>query len=329
MKDSFERFYAKILLFGEYSVICNSKGLSIPYTHFKGEMSFIHTDKYTDLDFAQRSNKHLRKFADYLRQLKAIDKLQTSLDINRFDEEIKQGLYFESSIPQGYGIGSSGALCAAVYARYTQNRIDNNGQLAESDILELKGIFAQLESFFHGTSSGLDPLNCYIKSPLLIQKGAIRKVGIPQSRDNGKSAIFLIDSGKPGKTGPLVNLFLKKCQQPEYKHKVEKNLIPLTDRIIELLIAGEHQEFYNALGELSNFQVKNFEPMIPPHLQNLWRKGLSDSDFYLKLCGSGGGGFLLGFTPNYPKVRHFFRKKGISPITVYRNKPENQEADSV
>ena len=49
-------FYAKILLFGEYSVLLNSMGLSIPYTHFKGELSFIGEDKYTDRNFAKRSN---------------------------------------------------------------------------------------------------------------------------------------------------------------------------------------------------------------------------------------------------------------------------------
>jgi len=26
-------------------------------------------------------------------------------------------------------------------------------------------------------------------------------------------------------------------------------------------------------------------------------QGLSSGDFYLKLCGAGGGGYLLGFTP--------------------------------
>jgi len=52
MNDKREVFYAKIMLFGEYSVICDSMGLTIPYAHFKGELSFINEDKYTDLEFA-------------------------------------------------------------------------------------------------------------------------------------------------------------------------------------------------------------------------------------------------------------------------------------
>ena len=56
-----ETFYAKILLFGEYSIMCDSMALTVPYTHFKGELSFINDDKYTDLDFAAESNKSLAR----------------------------------------------------------------------------------------------------------------------------------------------------------------------------------------------------------------------------------------------------------------------------
>ena len=42
-----EVFYAKIMLFGEYSVICDSMGLTIPYAHFKGELSFLNKYRYT------------------------------------------------------------------------------------------------------------------------------------------------------------------------------------------------------------------------------------------------------------------------------------------
>ena len=48
MKLSKDVFYAKVMLFGEYSVICDSMGLTMPYTHFTGELSFISDEKYTD-----------------------------------------------------------------------------------------------------------------------------------------------------------------------------------------------------------------------------------------------------------------------------------------
>ena len=39
--------------------------------------------------------------------------------------------------------------------------------------------------------------------------------------------------------------------------------------------------------------------MIPQHFHELWKKGLETNDYYLKLCGSGGGGYILGFTQNF------------------------------
>jgi mevalonate kinase len=34
--------------------------------------------------------------------------------------------------------------------------------------------------------------------------------------------------------------------------------------------------------------------MIPKNFQTIWRDGLISEEYYLKLCGAGGGGFLLG-----------------------------------
>ena len=58
-------FYSKIMLFGEYSIICGSMALTIPYSHFKGSLKFPNKDQSTDTDFAQSSNQKLR---DYYQQ---------------------------------------------------------------------------------------------------------------------------------------------------------------------------------------------------------------------------------------------------------------------
>ena len=42
--------------------------------------------------------------------------------------------------------------------------------------------------------------------------------------------------------------------------------------------------------------------MIPQSVVKIWQEGL-DSDIYsLKLCGSGGGGYILGFTKDFSKT---------------------------
>ncbi len=45
-----------------------------------------------------------------------------------------------------------------------------------------------------------------------------------------------------------------------------------------------------------------FAPMIPESIFNIWKKGLDSNAYYLKLCGSGGGGYILGFTKDYEKA---------------------------
>lgn len=60
-------FYSKILLFGEYGIIKDSKGLSIPYNFYNGALK-VDEDPSEE---AQKSNRSLKRFADYLEELQA------------------------------------------------------------------------------------------------------------------------------------------------------------------------------------------------------------------------------------------------------------------
>jgi mevalonate kinase len=315
-----EVFYAKIMLFGEYSVICDSMGLAIPYAHFKGELSFINDHKLTDIEFAQASNKQLILFLNYLKELKKENKLLAKLELDQFEKDLKREMYFESTIPQGFGIGSSGAVCAAVYDRYALERVSNKRHLNGGHIVNLRKIFSQMESYFHGVSSGIDPLNCYLKHPVLIKgKEDLCTVGIPRNKYNKEGAIFLINTGSPGKTEPLVNLFFEKCKNHTFYKSIKNEMIPYNDNCIKSLIKGESREFFKNLRLLSKFLLINLSPMIPDAFKEVWNIGIDTSAYYLKLCGSGGGGFLLGFTEDLEKARFELKKQKINLIPVYRN----------
>ena len=106
-------FYSKILLFGEYGIIEDSKGLSIPYNFFNGALKI---SELSDEE-SKKSNLILSQFSSYLKTF------DINLDLNSFDKHIEKGMYFDSSIPKGYGVGSSGALVAAVYEKYANNKI--------------------------------------------------------------------------------------------------------------------------------------------------------------------------------------------------------------
>src|SRR5690554_7946310 len=96
-------FYSKILLFGEYGIIKDSKGLSIPYNLFKGALKI---DEHHTIS-THKSNASLRRFAKFLEELQTEKPDLVTFDMEALHKDIEAGLYFDSSIPQGYGIGRS------------------------------------------------------------------------------------------------------------------------------------------------------------------------------------------------------------------------------
>ncbi|RPG62562.1 MAG: mevalonate kinase, partial [Flavobacteriaceae bacterium TMED206] len=153
-------YSSKILLFGEYSIMLNSFGLAIPYPLYKGSLK---------LKAGNNDKDSQKKILEFIENLKNKVKVLPDLDWLKINKDIKNKLFFESNIPQGYGLGSSGALVAAFYARYVKNKIPSEERLTKNKLQKLKNIFSKMESYFHGESSGIDPLNCYLGSPILIK----------------------------------------------------------------------------------------------------------------------------------------------------------------
>ena len=290
-------FYSKILLFGEYGIIKNSKGLSIPYNFFKGGLKIGNFENDTE----KESNKNLIDFKNYL---KTIDSAIVEFDFVKLEKDLKNGMFFDSSIPQGYGVGSSGALVAALYDRYALNKITVLENLTKPKILTLKNLFSKMESFFHGKSSGLDPLNSYLSLPILIHsKNEIETTGIPSQTSNGKGAVFLLDSGTSSETAPMVDLFFKSMKNKNYNKIIKENFIKTTDDCVEDFLNGNFNSLFTNMKILSKVVLENFKPMIPKDFHQLWKKGIESDDYFLKLCGSGGGGYILGFSKDFQKAK--------------------------
>ncbi len=293
-------FYSKILLFGEYGIIQDSKGLSIPYNFYKGALK---TDENPSQE-AINSNKSLERFADYLAQLQIDQPALVQFDIGSLKKDISNGMYFDSSIPQGYGVGSSGALVAAIYDKYASDKITVLENLTRDKLLQLKAIFSNMESFFHGKSSGLDPLNSYLSLPILINsKDNIEATGIPTQSTNGKGAVFLLDSGIVGETAPMVNIFMENLKDQGFRKMLKSQFIKYTDACVENFLHGDIKSLFANTKKLSKVVLTNFKPMIPEQFHTLWQNGIETNDYYLKLCGSGGGGYILGFTKDIDKAR--------------------------
>ena len=287
-------FYSKILLFGEYGIIEDSKGLSIPFNFYKGALKI--PNKINSMSKA--SNEILRGFLKYLKSSKI------KLDLEKFSSDIDKGLYFNSSIPEGYGIGSSGALVAAVYDKYAFEKITVLENLTREKLINLKNIFSIMESYFHGKSSGLDPLNSYLSIPILINsKKDIKVTGIPSQKSTGNGAVFLMDSGKIGSTAPMVNIFMEKMKKDGFRKIMSEKFIRYTNLCVDNFLNGDLSDLFNNTKKLSRIVLKNFKPMIPKEFHGVWKKGIDNDSYFLKLCGSGGGGYILGFTENFEEAR--------------------------
>ena len=288
-------FYAKILLFGEYGIIKDSKGLSIPYNFYRGALKANASGEQLD------SHHKLLAFSKYLKELPPS---VVNFDWVRLAADLDQKMYFDSSIPQGYGVGSSGALVAAIYDQYALDKITVLENLTKEKLQQLKGIFAAMESFFHGKSSGLDPLNSYLSLPILIHsKSHIEPTGIPSQNPKGKGAVFLIDSGITGETAPMVSIFMKNMEREPFRLMMKEQFIYYTDQCVDDFLNGNLRSLFAHTKKLSQLVLTNFKPMIPEKFHALWEKGLQTNAYYLKLCGSGGGGYILGFTEDIEKAK--------------------------
>ena len=299
-------FYAKILLFGEYGIIEDSKGLTIPYNFYQGAL------KFEPSEISEDSNSHLRKYAKFL-----AENFNEQFDTSKFNQDVEEGMYFDSNIPQGYGVGSSGALVAAIYDKYAIDKIEIKQDLTKDKIAELKLMFGKMESYFHGKSSGIDPLICYMNIPLLIKsKDDISTIGLPEAVENGKGAVFLINSGEPGETAPMVQIFFEKMKKEGFRKTLKEEFIKYNNACIESFVKGEYNPLFNNLQKLSTWAFEHFRPMIPQKLVNAWKTGIDTDTYYLKLCGSGGGGYVLGFTQDYEQAKTHL--KDFNTEVIYR-----------
>jgi len=301
----YEGFNSKILLFGEYSIIEGSSALVSSLMNFSGSLD-MPLDKEINYPELKRSNRELLGFLEYLTALQDKDALLCNLDTGHFKHEIEKGLFFRSSIPREYGAGSSAALVASVYDAFCFEKINRDTDKS-SELQILRKVLAQMESHFHGSSSGIDPVCCYTGRTILLDKDSIRTTVIPHL--TGERKFFLLDAGSKGETRPLVASFRESLRDPEFDKLIHNNLFFLVDKCIRNLESGSFPEFSDSFLELSTFQLENFRQMIPSSVRRLWEKGIHKNLFMMKLCGSGGGGYFLGYTELWNNVNTMLKRQ--------------------
>ena len=227
------------------------------------------------------------------------------LDLRMFEKDMQKGLLFDTNIPIGYGAGSSGAVSAALRHRYGKNKTN--------DLQKVRAELRFIENNFHGNSSGLDPLVSYFSKPVLIDEN--KEVSLLEEIAwQDTYTFFLIDTLQSRSTAPLVAKFKTRIQDEDYLNDLKSVLVPDVDTAIQNLREEKWDAVFENIHDISMFQFKQFKSMILPDYHNLWLKGLAGDDFKLKLCGAGGGGFILGMAPDYIAAKKQMRGYKLSRI---------------
>ena len=271
-------FNSKILLFGEYGIMHDSDALSIPYKRFNGFLA----KSNTLTEDQKKSNRNIESLYEYMIQEEYLGDIINS---NNLKEEIDSGLYFESNIPIGSGLGSSGALVSSIISRYS--KVD----LKSFSNAELKKIMSLIESKFHGNSSGFDPAVSYFNKPMLYSNQKIKPIDIIAFKN---FKVYIIDSRIESSTKKMIKTFEDKMIDSEFRLFFNNKFITNTNQCIDHLI-NTPELFRNSIKELSNDTYNNFHEMIPNNIKNKWKEGIRNDSYYMKLCGSGGGGFFLAY----------------------------------
>lgn len=306
---------AKLLLFGEHTVNTGSKALAAPLPMFAGHWQY--NPKLDPAELAARQMK-LPGFAEYIEQLQQKGELYCSINTALFKQALQKGLTFTSNIPAGYGAGSSGALVAAVFDTWsTESAQWSNGSAMDfsGKITGLRKCLAQLESFFHGTSSGIDPLICFIKKPLLLDGQEVHIADLPAQNDENLQ-FFLLDTGIERKATPLIEYFLAKTKEEAFDAACKLTYLPAVNEAIGACLRADSYTLFNAMQEISRFQLTHLGRLIPPGFKEIWKEGLEDNLFKLKICGAGGGGFLLGLTKDFDALARRYPHHRLLKISI-------------
>ncbi|NNF36594.1 MAG: hypothetical protein HKN68_21005 [Saprospiraceae bacterium] len=286
-----KKHHGKVILFGEYTVIHTGEALALPLRRIYGRL----TDKPP---YHPQSAKYIRAFFQYLETTQLPH--DVSIGIDEWKEDLNQGLYLETNAAIGYGIGSSGILTAGIFKRYAILK-------HKLSLIQLKEVLAVMESFFHGNSSGIDPLISYIGQPIRTLNSQIEL--LDGLNNECLRQFYLYDTGIPRNTQPLVKWYKSQMSDETFAEAMT-HMSNLVSQLIHSITIGNIQELTLLMKQLSAHQLIHLDGLIPDQVKNIWVEGLENDDYYMKLCGAGGGGYMLIYGLN--KLPQ--KKESILPI---------------
>lgn len=289
------KYPSKILLTGEYTVLLGYPALAIPW--------FERYAQWDDDGIA--IDDVLQNFYNFIKDHPF---LKDKFLMKEWWAYIERGGYFKSNIPFGYGLGSSGSFCAGVLDRFgieyansdgiSSNIMDENTEgisdiIKKHDVEIIYPLLKAMECFFHGQSSGLDPMISFYNRAIQACNGIISFPQLETTNLMTKHGLYLVDSKLNRNTQHLVSDFKESIQNASYLSSITTEIVPLNDAFIQSLLKNDTESFEETWKALSKASLIFFQQMIPESFQNFWKAGLQSKSYFCKLCGAGGGGLFL------------------------------------
>lgn len=284
MLNTDKKYYAKLMLAGEYAAIVGGEAITVPLRIFSASLQ--HRTHAVDPELAKKSISSLKSLYTYLHSLPE-NSFNTRTNVSKFKDIIQKDYYVESFIPVGYGIGSSAAVSALVYDQFFEGQ-------ADLSLIQQKDDLSIIESHFHGKSSGVDALSSYLDQPVhFSSRGPEIIYDIDPLKPVSRYRFFLLNSHTSYKTAPLVKLFNDRMKEADFENIISNDLLVLNSKFIGSLLKKSDSDPSILFRAISDLQWKHFREMIPESIEDAWREGQLSDLYSLKLNGSGGG-FILG-----------------------------------
>lgn len=265
---------AKILLFGEHTVLHDGRALAVPFTRFG--VQWVLKPGQPDERLLSLRNYLQREFSE------------TDFAFQRLTADLESGWQLLGNVPGGYGVGSSGTVCAAIFDRYGPS-----GKPMD----DCKSILARMEGFYHGQSSGTDPLISLLQQPLLLCPEGVQTIELHPDWSEG---LFLLDTGIKREAGPLIDRFTRQfATDAAWRIRVQSDWMTACDLCLDSLLNHREYSLSNPFHALSEQQFTLVPWLIPDRVRSIWR----GESYRLKLCGAGGGGFMLGLSQDWKRTQ--------------------------
>jgi len=155
---------------------------------------------------------------------------------------------------------------------FKKGGVKRYGKMDTIDLSEVQEVLGTIESYFHGKSSGFDPLISYLSKSVRVKGGNASIVEIPKEVP---CSFSLFDSGIVRSGKDAILLFQEKVKQDASFNTV--------------------LDIKKTIRKLSKLQREHFDFLIPSVVKKQWDECLRNENKAMKLCGAGSGGYFIEF----------------------------------